>query len=66
MKQKIKLFDPHVDGSEKNIIVKTLDSHFWASGSGVGNVKKFEMSFQNYIKSKSQIGIMLQYLLLEE
>ena len=57
MKQKIKLFDPHVDDSEKNIIVKTLDSHFWASGSGVGNVKKFETSFHNYIKSKSCIAV---------
>ena len=57
MKQKIKLFDPHVDDSEKNMIIKTLNSHFWASGSGVGNVKKFETSFQNYIKSKSCVAV---------
>ena len=42
MKQKIKLFDPYVDNSEKNAILKTLDSHFWASGSGTGNVKNLK------------------------
>jgi dTDP-4-amino-4,6-dideoxygalactose transaminase len=57
MKQKIKLFDPHVDNSEKNAILKTLDSHFWASGSGTGNVKKFELKFQNYVKSKNCIAV---------
>ena len=40
MKRKIKLFDPYFDDSEKNAILKTLNSHFWASGNGVGNVKK--------------------------
>ena len=57
MKQKIKLFDPYVDSSEKNAIIRTLDSHFWASGSGSGNVKKFESLFQNYVKSKSCIAV---------
>ena len=57
MKQKIKLFDPHIDNSERNIVIKTLDSHFWASGSGVGNVEKFETSFKNYVKSKTCIAV---------
>ena len=28
--QKIKLFDPYIDKSEKNAINKVLESHFWA------------------------------------
>ena len=46
MKRKIKLFDPYFDDSEKNAILKTLNSHFWASGNGVGNVKEFETLFK--------------------
>ena len=57
MNRKIKLFDPHIDNSERNALIKTLDSRFWASGSGVGNVKKFEILFKNYIKSKSCIAV---------
>ena len=51
MKRKIKLFDPYFDDSEKNAILKTLNSHFWASGNGVGNVKEFETLFKKYVKA---------------
>ena len=57
MKKKIKLFDVKIDNNEKSGIDKVLDSHFWASGSGIGNVEKFEKSFQNYIHSKNCIAV---------
>ena len=48
-KIKIKLFDPHTDDSEKKIILKILDNHFWASGAGAGYVEKFEMQFRKFV-----------------
>lgn len=56
-KIKIKLFDPHTDDSEKKIILKILDNHFWASGAGVGYVEKFEMQFRKFVNSKSCIAV---------
>ena len=50
MKKIIKLFDPVIGANEKNVILKTLESKFWASGSGTGLVKKFEENFEKYIK----------------
>ena len=50
MKRKIKLFDPYFDDSEKNAILKTLNSHFWASGNGVGNVKNLKHYSKNMLK----------------
>ena len=57
MSKLIKLFDPVVDYSEKNAIVKVLDSKFWASGSGSGNVLKFENEFKKYTRSKSCVAV---------
>ncbi len=54
---KIKLFDPYVDDSEKLAINRVFDSHFWASGAGVGNVQKFEKKFSKYIKSKNCVAV---------
>ena len=54
---KIKLFDLSVDDSEKSALNQTFDSHFWASGSGIGNVKKFEDNFCKYVGSKSCIAV---------
>ncbi len=54
---KIKLFDPVIDLSERKALLKTLDSKFWASGSGSGNVQKFENKFKNYLKSKSCVAV---------
>ena len=42
MKNKIKLFDPFIDKSEEMALNKILKSKFWASGSGVGTVDRFE------------------------
>ena len=57
MKNKIKLFDPYVGIEEERALIKTLKSHFWASGSGTGNVLKFEKSFQKYLRSKDCIAV---------
>ncbi len=57
MSKLIKLFDPTSDFSEKKALLKVLNSKFWASGSGSGNVLKFENQFRNYIKSKSCIAV---------
>jgi len=54
---KIKLFDPYIDSSEKRVLNKVLDSHFWASGSGMGYVKKFEKKFTNFVGSKECVAV---------
>ena len=46
MMKKIKLFDPIVGKEEEKILIKTLRSKYWASGSGSGYVSKFENSFR--------------------
>ena len=55
--EKIKLFDPVTDKSEKNAIKRILDSHFWASGAGGGDVQKFEEKFGKYTNSKSCVAV---------
>jgi len=57
MNKKIKLFDPSVGTEEFSSITKVLKSHFWASGSGVGNVLKFEEKFKKYVDSDSCIAV---------
>jgi dTDP-4-amino-4,6-dideoxygalactose transaminase len=57
MKKIIKLFDPVTDSSEKNAVQKVLKSKFWASGSGIGNVEKFENKFKKYVSADSCIAV---------
>ena len=57
MAKQIKLFDPSFDKREIKVVEKILQSHFWASGSGVGQVKKFEESFKKYTSSKDCIAV---------
>ncbi len=57
MKKKIKLFDPVIDKNEEKSVVKVLQSKFWASGSGNGNVKIFENNFKNYVGSNDCIAV---------
>lgn len=57
MKKIIKLFDPVVDNNERKKILEVLDSHFWASGSGIGNVEKFEKNFKNYVNSDECVAV---------
>ena len=57
MRKKIKLFEPIIGKEESKKIIQVLKSGFWASGSGIGNVKSFEEKFQNYIGSKSCVAV---------
>ena len=54
---KIKLFDPYTDKSEKIAVKRVLDSQFWASGAGTGEVQKFEEEFSKYIDSKRCVAL---------
>ena len=60
--KKIKLFDQSIDKKELVAVKKTLESHFWASGSSVGNVAMFENSLRKYIKTK-YLGLVLSKLI---
>lgn len=53
----IKLFDVNRGKEEEEAILKVLNSGFWASGAGVGNVKKFEDKFNAYVGSKKSIAV---------
>ena len=53
----IKLFEPHISNEELKSVTSVLKSKFWASGSGINNVKKFENKFCNYTKSKQCIAV---------
>ena len=55
--KKIKLFDPVFDKEEEVAIKKTLNSHFWASGAGTGNVLRFENKFKKYIGSNYCVAL---------
>ena len=57
MKKKIKLFDPNIGKDEKQKISQVLESKFWASGSGIGNVLKFENQFKKYLGSDDCIAV---------
>ena len=57
MKKKIKLFDPSIGKDEKQKISQVLESKFWASGSGTGNVSKFENQFKKYLGSDDCIAV---------
>jgi len=53
----IKLFEPHVGIEEIKSVKNVLQSKFWASGTGTGNVSKFENKFGKYINSKNCIAV---------
>ena len=57
MKKKIKLFDPSIGQEEQEKISQVLKSKFWASGSGTGNVLKFENQFKKYLGSDDCIAV---------
>ena len=57
MKKKIKLFDPSIGQEEQEKISAVLKSKFWASGSGKGNVLKFENKFKKYVGSSDCIAV---------
>ena len=51
MRRKIKLFSPFFGKEEEKAIINTLNSGFWASGAGTGNVNKFETNFRDYVNA---------------
>jgi perosamine synthetase len=53
----IKLFFPTIDDLEIKATIKTLKSGFWASGTGVGNVKKFENLFKKYTNATECVAV---------
>lgn len=53
----VKLFDPYISKAEINAAVKVIKSKFWASGSGVNYVKKFEGAFCQYTGSKNCVAV---------
>ena len=57
MLKKIKLFDPSIGQEEQEKISLVLNSKFWASGSGTGNVLKFENEFKKYVGSNDCIAV---------
>lgn len=57
MQQKIKLFDPVFNSKEEKSLKNVLWSRYWASGSGVGNVSKFENKFQKYVGSDNCVAV---------
>jgi len=57
MKKKIKLFDPVIGKDEKQKILQVLESKFWASGAGKGNVLKLENQFKKYLGSDDCIAV---------
>jgi perosamine synthetase len=57
MQKTIKLFDPNVGKDEEIALKKTFQSHFWSSGSGNGQVSKFENLYNKYLDSKECIAV---------
>jgi dTDP-4-amino-4,6-dideoxygalactose transaminase len=57
MTEKIQLSKPFVTSSERDIINKVIKSHFWASGSGVGYVKKFENNLNKFTDAKTCLAV---------
>ena len=54
---KINLFEPYIDKSEEKVVLEVLRSKFWASGSGVGNVGKFESKFKKFINADECLAV---------
>ena len=55
--KKIKLFDIISNQDEIRALTKVMKNKFWASGSGGGNVLKFEKNFKKYVNTKSCIAV---------
>ncbi len=55
--KKVKLFDIISNQEEIRALTKVMKNKFWASGSGSGNVLKFEKNFKKYVNTKSCIAV---------
>ena len=56
---KINLFEPYIDKSEEKSVLSVLRSKFWASGSGIGNVKKFEDKLKKITLAYSHLKLIM-------
>jgi dTDP-4-amino-4,6-dideoxygalactose transaminase len=56
-KKIIHLFEPFSDEQEAEQVSKIIKNNFWASGSGVGLVSKFENKFRDFIGSKNVVAV---------
>jgi len=57
MKNVVKLFDPVIDSREELSLKKILQSHFWSSGLGHGNVSEFEKKFKKFTASCECVAV---------
>lgn len=53
----INLFSPMYDNLEIKNVIRTMKSGFWASGSGIGNVLKFENKFKKYTNANECVAV---------
>lgn len=53
----IKLFDPYITKAESDAAANVIKSKFWASGSGINYVRKFENAFCKYTQSKQCVSV---------
>jgi len=56
-KKKINLFEPYITHEEIDETKKILKSKFWASGSGINKVAKFEKEFSKYVGCNDTITV---------
>ena len=63
MTHKIQLFKPFVNQDEERMMAKVFKSNFWASGSGMGYVKKFENLMKKYVGTKKCVAVSSQSLI---
>jgi len=54
---KIKLFEPFVGKEEVEEASKVIKGKFWASGSGIGKVKEFEIAFSRFVDCKESVAV---------
>jgi dTDP-4-amino-4,6-dideoxygalactose transaminase len=57
MRKKIKLFNPDFSKNEELALIDTMKSGFWASGSGSGQVKRFEDLLSKYLRVKGCVAV---------
>ena len=57
LKKIIHLFEPFSNKDEIEQTTKIIKNNFWASGSGVGFVSKFEDKFSEFIGSKTVVAV---------
>jgi len=57
LKNFLKLFEPNISNKEIQASKSVLKSKFWASGSGIKTVRRFEESFSKYVGTKKTVCV---------